>query len=82
MICWSLSNYLDGCFIGYRINTPSGISSFLCVVNQSGKMASGAFDSFLVNSTTFIPEFWRVLLKLSNSNYAYIYMKKIRFFVL
>jgi hypothetical protein len=45
MMILSLSNYLETCFIGYRMKTPSGISSFLCVVNQSGKIASGALSS-------------------------------------
>ena len=57
--------------MGYKIKTPSGMSSFLWVVNQSGKMASGALDSLRTNSMTLMPLFWRVFLKLSNSFWAY-----------
>jgi len=52
------------------MKTPSGISSFLCVVNQSGKIASGARDSFLANSYTLMPELSKAALKSSNSFYA------------
>ena len=49
------------------MKTPSGISSFLCVVNQSGKIASGARESVFLNSVTRIPEEVSASLKLSNS---------------
>jgi len=52
------------------MNTPSGISSFLCVVNQSGNIASGARESLLLNSYTFIPDVSSAFLKLSNSFWA------------